>query len=264
MPHESVDLSLLDRPEILKEVFYPRKSQSKPLAPNAQDHLIEVDEGVRVGCRYYTIGKNYPSLLYFHGKGTIVDDLDQSAPLFNKIGINLFVATYRGYGSSNGTPTITNMFKDSHRIYEGFKKIVDKYDFRRSLFVMGRSLGSLSAIELAYSHQDDLRGLIVESGPSNNLREWFSSIIPLNSPIMRDDSAFLNKVKLRSIHKPTLIIHGEKDSLIPVNEGKELYDNSTAKDKRLVIIPNADHNNLFDVGKKQYYKAIEEFVKDHS
>ena len=264
MTHESVDLSLLDRQEILKEVFYPRKSQPKPLAPNAKDHFIEVDKGVKVGCRYYTIGKNYPSLLYFHGNGTIVDDLDQSAPLFNKIGINLFVATYRGYGSSKGTPTITDMFKDSHRIYEGFKQIVNKYDFARSLFVMGRSLGSLSAIELAYNHQDDLRGLIVESGPSNNLREWFSSIIPLNSPIMRDDSTFLNKVKLRSIHKPTLIIHGEKDSLIPMNQGKELYDNSAAKDKRLVIIPNADHNNLFDMGKKQYYKAIEEFVKDHS
>jgi len=178
------------------------------------------------------------------------------------MGINLYVATYRGYGSSNGTPTMTNVFKDSHRILEGFKKIICDADFSRSLFVMGRSLGSLPAIELAYSNQDDFRGLIVDSGPSNNLREWFSSIIPLNSPVVNDDSIFLNKVKLRLIHTPTLIIHGEKDSLIPVNEGKELYDNSAAEYKRLVIIPNADHNNLFDIGKKQYYKAIEEFVKD--
>jgi hypothetical protein len=80
---------------------------------------------------------------------------------------------------------------------------------------------------------------------------------------MRDDSAFLNKVKLRSILKPTLIIHGEKDSLIPVEEGKELYENSAAKDKMLVIIPNADHNDLFTVGKEQYYNSIKEFVKDH-
>jgi len=262
MTYEHIDMSLLDRPEILKEFFYPRKSQLKPLPSNAKDYFIEVDEGIKVGCRYYAIGKSYPSLLYFHGNGAIVDDFDQSAPLFNKMGINLFVATYRGYGSSNGTPTMTNMFKDSHRILEGFKKTVCDADFSRSLFVMGRSLGSLPAIELAYSNQDDFRGLIVDSGPSNNLREWFSSIIPLNSPVVNDDSIFLNKVKLRLIHTPTLIIHGEKDSLIPVNEGKELYDNSAAEYKRLVIIPNADHNNLFDIGKKQYYKAIEEFVKD--
>jgi hypothetical protein len=264
MTHEPVNLSLLDRPEILKEVFYPRKSQSKPLPSNIKDHFIEVEEGVNVGCRYYTIEKDYPSLLYFHGNGTIVDDLDASAPLFNSIGINLFVATYRGYGLSDGTPTVTNMFKDSHRIYGGFKKIVENYGFRRSLFVMGRSLGSLSAIELACSHQGELQGLIIESGPSNNLRQWFSSIVPLDHPIVRDNSTFLNKVKLRSVSKPTLIIHGEKDTVIPIDEGKELYNNSAAKDKRLVIIPNADHNDLFTIGKKQYYKAIEEFVKYYS
>ena len=264
MTHEGVDLSVLDRPEILQVVFYPRKSHPKPLAPNAKDHFIEVERGINVGCRYHTIGKDYPSLLYFHGNGAIVDDLDLFAPLFNGIGINLFVAGYRGYGLSNGTPTVTSMIRDSHRVFEGFKKIVEDYGFRKTFFVMGRSLGSFSAIELACNYQDDIQGLIVESGPSNNLRQYVSSMVPLNHPIWRDDSTFLNKVKLRSIFKPILIIHGEQDSLIPVDEGRELYENSAAKDKRLVIIPNAEHNDIFIVGKEQYYKAIKEFVRDYS
>jgi len=66
---------------------------------------------------------------------------------------------------------------------------------------------------------------------------------------------------MRSISKPTLIIHAEHDSLVPLEEGKELYNNSAAKYKRLVIIPDADHNDLMIVGKKKYFKAIEEFVK---
>jgi alpha-beta hydrolase superfamily lysophospholipase len=264
MAHEDADLSFLDRPEILEIVFYPRTSNIKPLAPNAKNHFIEVEKGIKIGCRYHTIGKDYPSLLYFHGNATIVDDLDLFAPLFNDIGINLFVAGYRGYGLSNGTPTVTNMIKDSHRVFEEFKKTVEDYSFRKSFFVMGRSLGSFSAIELAYNYQDDLQGLIVESGPSNNLKQYISSMVPLDHPIWRDDSTFLNKVKLRSISKPTLIIHGEQDSLIPVDEGKEMYENSAAKDKRLVIIPNADHGDLFIVGKEQYYKAIREFVEDYS
>ena len=263
MTPEDVDLSVLDRPEILQIVFYPRKSQTKRFAPNAMDHYIEVEKGIKVGCRYHTIGKDCPSLLYFHGNGAIVDDLDLFAPPFNNVGINLFVAGYRGYGLSNGTPTVTSMIKDSHRVFEGFRKIVEDYGFRKCFFVMGRSLGSFSAMELVYSYQDDLQGLIVESGPSNNLKQYVSSMVPLNHPIWRDDSPFLNKVKLRSISKPTLIIHGEQDSLIPVGEGKELYENSAAKDKRLVIIPSADHSDLFIIGKKQYYEAIREFVEDH-
>jgi len=61
MTYERIDISLLDRPEILKEFFYPRKSQLKPLPSNAKDYFIEVDEGINVGCRYYAVRKSYPS-----------------------------------------------------------------------------------------------------------------------------------------------------------------------------------------------------------
>jgi hypothetical protein len=155
------------------------------------------------------------------------------------------------------------MIRDSHRIFEGFKRIVEDYGFKKSYFLMGRSLGSFSAIEVACKYQDDIQGLIVESGPANNLREYLVSLVPPDNLIWSDDYAFLNKVKLRSVSKPTLIIHGEQDSLIPVDEVKELYENSAAKSKRLVIIPSADHGDLFIVGKNQYYKAIREFVEDY-
>ena len=148
-------------------------------------------------------------------------------------------------------------------LFDGFKKIVEDYGFKRSYFLMGRSLGSFSAIEIARSSQDEVRGLIVESGAADNLKQYIASIVPLTHPIWRDDSPFLNKVRLRSIYKPTMIIHGERDSLIPLEEGRALYENSAAKDKRLVIIPNGDHGDLFVVGKGQYYSAIREFIKDH-
>jgi len=264
MTDEDIDLSFLDRPEIVGIVFYPRKSSVKRLAANAKDHFIEVEKGVKIGCRYHTVGEDYPSLLYFHGNATIVDDMDLFAPLYNHAGVNLFVASYRGYGLSNGTPTVTNMIRDSHRIFEGFKKIVEGYGFRKNYFLMGRSLGSFSAIELAYNYQDEIQGLIVESGPANNLKQYIISIIPPDHSIWRDGSKFLNKTKLRAVFKPTLIIHGERDSLIPLDEGKELYMNSAAKNKRLVIIPSADHNDLFMVGKEQYFRAIRELIEDYS
>ena len=264
MTYKDVDFSFLDRPEILAFIFYPRKSYHlKPSTSNAKNHLIEVEKGIRIGCRFYTKGLDYPSLLYFHGNGEIVDDHDWSAPFYNEIGINLFVADYRGYGFSDGRPTISNMIKDAHPIFKQFTEIVEEYGARKSLFVMGRSLGSIPAIEVAYHYQNDVQGLIIESGSANNFRHFFSSIIPSNHPIWSDDNKFLNKVKMRSISKPTLIIHAEYDTLVPLEEGKELYNNSAAKDKRLVIIPNASHNDLMIVGKEQYFSAIEEFVKTY-
>lgn len=264
MVDEDSHLSSLDRPEILRIAFYPRKSPVKLSKPNAENHFTEVEEGVRIGCRFYTTKFNCPSLLHFHGNGTIVDDLDQFAPFYNEIGINLFVASYRGYGFSDGTPTISNLIKDSHPIFKAFKKIVEEHEFKQSLFVMGRSIGSIPAAEIAYHCQSDIQGLIIESGPANNLRQYIRGLIPPHHPIWGNEWKFLNKVKLRSICKPTLIIHAQYDSDIPIEEARELYDNSAAKDKRLEIIPNADHNNLMIVGKKQYYKAIQEFVETYS
>ena len=265
MVPKDVDFSLLDRSAILGVIFYPRKSfYRKPSKPNVKNHLVEVEKGIKIGCRFYTKGLDCPSLLYFHGNGEIVDDYDWSAPFYNEIGINLFVADYRGYGFSDGRPTISNMIKDSHQIFKEFSKIVEEYGSRKSFLVMGRSLGSIPAIEVVYHYQNDVRGLIIESGSANNFRYFFSSLIPSDHPIWSDDSKFLNKVKLRSISKPTLIIHAEYDTLVPLEEGKELYNNSGAKDKRFLMIPNAEHNDLMIVGKKQYYKAIEEFVKTYS
>ena len=262
MVHKDVDFSLLDRPAILGVIFYPRRSfYLKPSIPNAKNHRIEVEKGIKIGCRFYTKGLDCPSLLYFHGNGEIVDDHDWLAPFYNEIGINLFVADYRGYGFSDGRPTITNMIRDSHQIFKEFSKIVEEHGSRKSLFVMGRSLGSIPAIEVVYHYQNDVQGLIIESGSANNFRHFFGSLIPSNHPIWSDDSEFLNKVKLRSISKPTLIIHAEYDTLVPLEEGKELYNNSAAKDKRFLIIPDADHNDLMIVGKGQYFKAIEEIVK---
>lgn len=261
MADEDIDLSSLDQPQILRVAFYPRKSPVKPSSPNAKNYFIEVEEGVKVGCRFHTVEFNCPSLLYFHGNGTIVDDLDQFAPFYSKIGINLFVASYRGYGFSDGTPTITDLIKDSHPIFKAFRKIVEEHNFRKSLLVMGRSIGSIPAAEIAYHYQNDIQGLIIESGPANNLRQYIRGLIPPYHPIWGNEWKFLNKVKLRSIYKPTLIIHAQCDSNIPLEEARELYDNSAAKDKRLEIIPNADHNDLMIVGRQQYYSAIQEFTR---
>ena len=207
-------------------------------------------------------GKEDPSILYFHGNGETVADHDWIAPSYNQKGINLFVADYRGYGSSDGKPTISNMLSDAHTIFKGFKEIIEKEGFKRNLFLMGRSLGSLPAIELAFSYPGEISGLIVESGAANNFRGLWNYLgITEKEAILSEQSLFLNKVKMRQIDKPTLIIHGEYDQIIPVREGEELYQSSGAQDKRILIIPGAGHNDVVVVNQDLYFGTIEDFIK---
>lgn len=268
MSHQS-DLSFLDRPDILEIIFpvvyssFYFPSPSGNLPASTVTHFIEVEEGIRIGCGFWVRGKEFPTILYFHGNGETVADHDWLAPLYTRIGVNLFVADYRGYGFSDGKPTITNLIRDSHAIFQGFKKVIKEGGYEPEIFLMGRSLGSIPAVELAYHYQDELKGLIVESGTANNFRRLWNYLEPQGRERLLGEK-FLNKEKLKAVRIPTCIIHGEHDQILPVQEGLELYQNSGAADKDILVIRGADHNNLMLNGQKQYFAKIEEFVKKNS
>ncbi len=257
-----LDLSFLDKPEILSFLFYPRKDFYSPGLGSI--HFLEVGENIKIGCRFYLKDRDFPSLLYFHGNGETTGDYEWVAPLFNQRGMNLFVADYRGYGLSNGYPTITALVRDAHPIFAGFKEILKKEGCRGKLFLMGRSLGSVPVIELAYHYQDEIKGLIVESGGADILLRLFTLFgLAVEESIRNKLAEASNKVKMRSIRTPTLVIHAELDTLLPLREGRELYENSGAEDKEIFIIPGADHNTLWQMGGDKYYRKIEAFVKSH-
>jgi esterase/lipase len=66
--------------------------------------------------------------------------------------------------------------------------------------------------------------------------------------------------RLRSIKLPALIIHGEWDNLIPLDEAIKLQADIGSESKRLVVVAGADHNSVLAVGMEQYFAAIKEFV----
>jgi len=117
----------------------------------------------------------------------------------------------------------------------------------------------MCAIELAASYQPQIEGLIIESGFASVLRLLKYLGFPAGL-LDTDDIAFPNLARIQSIALPTLIIHGECDSLIPLTEAKDLYEYSAAIRKRLVIIEGAGHNDIMLVGMERYFTAIEKFV----
>jgi alpha-beta hydrolase superfamily lysophospholipase len=252
------DYSSLDRPELLRILFYPRKDFTPP-PPNSTDHLIGVEGDISIACRFYVHNQKSPSILYFHGNGEVVSDHDYFAPLYNQLGINLFVADYRGYGSSGGTPNFTNLFADAHSIFKGFEEVLREGNYSDKVFVMGRSLGSISAVEMASHYGRQIKGLIVESGFGSMGRMMTRLGFSMESPGITA-TEFPNLAKIRGITLPTLIIHAQFDSIAPLAGAKELFQNAAAERKRMVIIPGADHNDLMLVGMEPYFESIRDFV----
>jgi uncharacterized protein len=257
MSHK-IDYSLLDQPHILSFVFYPREEYSPP-PRNAVDYSVPVEKDVSIVCRFYPSNKEAPSLLYFHGNGEVVYDYDDIATLYNRLGINLFVADYRGYGQSGGMPSFSSTVADAHIIFEYFRDTLKDSGYTGPLFVMGRSLGSLSAVELAVSYPEELKGLIIESGfaSAGKLLMYLGTLVSF--PRLEEfEKANLDKI--RTITMSVLIIHGEWDELIPFEQAEVFYQTAGSRDKKLLRIPQAGHNDIMLVGMEQYFRAIKEFV----
>jgi alpha-beta hydrolase superfamily lysophospholipase len=252
------NVEMMDRPEVLDRLFFPRRESDVTHVPNAVTIRIKVAEDVAIGCRFYPEKPDGPNILYFHGNGETVPDYDYEAHIYRKRGLNLFVADYRGYGFSDGEPGCSSMIRDAHPTFRGFRTLLAERGFSGPLFVMGRSLGSGPAIEVAYHYQSELKGLIVESGFASGRNQFRR----LGVAHLFDESAigFGNDVKIREVKIPTLIIHGEQDMIIPASEGHTLLKISGASKKSSLFVAHAGHNDLMVEALDDYMAAIESFI----
>ncbi len=259
---DKIDYSKLDRPEILMVLFHPRpEPPGFRSGKGAVEVSIPVEGEVTIGGRFYLSGPEGANILHFHGNGEIVADYEEIAPLFTRMGLNFLPVDYRGYGRSTGRPTVTAMMRDCHVIFEYVREWLRERGHRGPLILMGRSLGSASVLELISAHEREVDGLIVESG--------FAHAGPLLRLLgidpkalgMSEEEGFRNLDKMRTFPKPTLVIHAEYDQIIPLSDGKALYEACPAEQKRLLVIPEANHNDIFCRGMDAYLEAVGELVE---
>jgi pimeloyl-ACP methyl ester carboxylesterase len=256
-----MDYTVLDRPEVLMSLFHPRPEWAGPVSTTkAKDMLIPVEDNVVVGARFHLVDKTAPNILFFHGNGEIVSDYDDFGSVYNRMGINFLPADYRGYGRSTGKPTVSAMVKDCHTILDFVTDWLRQNGYSGPLIVMGRSLGSASALELAAKHKGRISGLIVESGFAYAQPLLKLLGIDVNALGFKEEEGFRNIDKIRLFDGPILIIHAEHDRIIPFSDAQVLYDNAPASGKMLVKIPDAGHNDLFSSGLTTYMAAIKAYA----
>jgi alpha-beta hydrolase superfamily lysophospholipase len=253
------DYTQLDHSPLLKFLFYPRRDFSPP-PEGAFDFFVPVDPGVSVCCRFYMGDKKGPWVLYFHGNGEVVSDYDEIAPFYHRKRINLAVTDFRGYGSSGGSPTFTSLVQDGPRLLEAVKEELTRRGFQQDLWVMGRSMGSICALELADHYPEKIKGLVVESGFASVTRLIKHLGLP-SLGINLEPMELERMNRIRKISVPALIIHGEFDNLVPLQEAKDLFSALGTAQKQLIIIPQADHNNIMFAGLEQYFEAIQKFME---
>jgi fermentation-respiration switch protein FrsA (DUF1100 family) len=167
-------------------------------------------------------------------------------------GATVFILDYRGFGGSEGSPTEEGLYLDAEAgarwlAARGAGKVV----------YFGESLGSAVAIELALRAPP--AGMVLQAGfPSaTEVARRAYPFLPVRL-LLRD--RFEMDGRIRRVTCPLLFIHGDRDSIVPVDLGRALHD-AAAGPKEWFEVPGADHNDIAQVGGAAYFDRILELVR---
>lgn len=252
---------VLDRPEILQILFHPRKAPDTPPPDGAWDPEVTAADGAILGCRFYPAAPDDPLVLFFHGNGEIAADYDTIGPVYNDFRLNFLVADYRGYGKSTGSPTVSAMLEDAHYIMDFVVNLMRENHLTGPLWVMGRSLGSAPALELAASRPQDMAGIIIESGFANTVSLLERLGIDARGLEILEPAVFSNAEKITGYTGPVLIIHARFDHIISLEHAEILHQRCHSENKALEIVENANHNDIMIRAGMDYFRIISDFIR---
>jgi fermentation-respiration switch protein FrsA (DUF1100 family) len=194
-------------------------------------------------------------LLWCHGNaGNIINRLENLRELY-RLGLSVLIFDYRGYGRSQGRPDEEGLYQDAIGAYDYLTRTRMIRPERIILF--GRSLGASVAAELAA--QKPAAGLILESPfPSvEAVAKFHYGGLPVHRLL---GAEFRLIDRLPQLSLPKLVIHGDRDDIIPIELGRQVFD-AAPSPKEWYVIQGADHNNTYQIGGVAYFRRLGEFIR---
>jgi len=227
--------------------------------PNLDTHVIEpnklnMEKNQRaisltpIHSLYYPHPNSKYTILFSHGNAEDLATLEPLLRYFNQKGYAVFAYDYSGYGINKDTPSETNTYIN---ISTAYQYMIQTLKIKpEHIILYGRSLGGGPSLELASKHT--IGGVIIEGTFVSAYR------VKTHYPIIPFDK-YKNINKINKVQAPIMVIHGQKDTIIPAWHGKALYDKAPFP-KTYYSVKDADHNNLIMVAGNEYWVQVKKFI----
>lgn len=188
------------------------------------------------------------TVLYSHGNNEHLSEIRSWVDEFARRGYNVLAYDYAGYGASAGKAGEKQACKDieaAYRFLTGKEKIPPG-----EIIVTGFSVGTGPSTYLAVKYP--VRGLVLAAP--------FASAVQVVFPFSLPGDRFRNAERLKNHAVPVLIFHGTADRIIPFRNGRKIFELAAGR-KKLVTVPEADHNDLFDFLGERFWTELDGFFR---
>lgn len=192
-------------------------------------------------------------LLFFHGNaGNISHRLDSIAT-FHRLGLDVFIIDYRGFGRSKGKPTEQGTYLDAEAAWRYL--VEERGVSPGQIIIFGRSLGGGVAAWLAQQHCP--RGLILES-TFTSVTDVGAQSYPFLPVRLLSRIHYNTLARLPQIHCPVLVIHSPDDRVIPYSHGRRLF--AAANPPKAFVTIRGGHNEGFLISGREYESKLAAFI----
>lgn len=238
-----------------RSMMYPAPSPAvEPNLPNGTHITFEGSEGRSVHAFHVPARGQNPTVVVFHGNAEQLADQGWLATALANRGLGTYAIEYPGYGlSSSGKTTEANVYADADAALGHLEQ--DLGIPRDKMVLFGRSLGTGVAVEMAKRGFGSRIILLSPYTSMVDLARGVAPILPVRWLVL-DRYDTLSKVA--RIGLPTLVVHGDRDDVIPCAMSTRVAAAMPAA--TLVLVPGAGHNDLLDVGGPELWRRIVEFA----
>ncbi|WP_395644992.1 alpha/beta hydrolase [Terricaulis sp.] len=233
-------------------IYHPQTAVVAPNFPDTVAEHIRTEDGETLVAWYHAPAPGQPVFLYFDGNGGRPQIWGGRWRRITESGAGFLAVYYRGYSGSTGRPSERGLHIDARA---GYDWLIAHGFTSRDIVIHGFSLGSGVAVALAAERP--ARALILEApftGVDDVARE---KVTPVAGFFLTD--RFPSRERIGRVHMPVLIVHGDRDTVVPFHQGERLFALAN-EPKQFVRMPGADHATLVRDG---IYPHIYAFLAQH-
>ncbi|MBI4428771.1 MAG: alpha/beta hydrolase [Ignavibacteriales bacterium] len=242
-----------------KFIYFPTKYpggiyDEARFVPNLVDCWITTEDSVRIHAWFAPSESAHATLVISHGNAGNISHRIDIIKRLQRTGFNVLMFDYRGYGKSEGSPSESGIYKDGRAAFD-YARSLREVDSSR-IILWGTSLGGAVAVDVAT--QRPAAAMILESTFSSAI-DVAKTVYPYLPVHLLMQTRLNSFDKIPRVHIPVFMMHGDRDSVIPFELGKKLYENVNAP-KEFYVIRGADHNDTYLVGGDEYLQRVKGFV----